>query len=181
MGQNASSSPEMQKKGTTEVMGPGQGKPDNVTDSERTKAELMEFPLLRNMERCKTVKQDVEHKNGKVTFGSHVHIQDFGSDYWSKVEEENHYKKLSKQNAYVIIDVGGERFQANRDSFLKYPNTRLGRLMKSASIAEILTLCEEYIPGNPAEYFFDKNPENFSSVLEMYRTGDFHIPDGGQG
>ena len=37
------------------------------------------------------------------------------------------------------------------------------------------------ISGDPPEFFFDKNPENFASVLEMYRSGKFHIPDGGRG
>ena len=134
-----------------------------------------EFPLTN----VDTKKANVEHR---VTFGTSVHVQDFRSDYWSDIEDENtNFITMGKIKAYVIIDVGGERFQANRDSFLKYPNTRLGRLMKSSSIQEILSLCEEYIPGNPPEYFFDKNPENFPSVLQMYRTGDFHIPDGGRG
>ena len=70
--------------------------------------------------------------------------------------------------------------------------------MSTDSIKEILMLCEEFIPGDsgdPAEFFFDKvrglrglelifptqNPENFASVLEMYRSGKFHIPDGGRG
>ena len=39
---------------------------------------------------------------------------------------------------------------------------------------EILSLCEEYIPGNPAEFFFDRNPENFPSILEMYRSDKHH-------
>ena len=39
----------------------------------------------------------------------------------------------------------------------------------------------DFISGDPPEYFFDKNPENFASVLEMYRSGKFHIPDGGRG
>lgn len=33
----------------------------------------------------------------------------------------------------------------------------------------ILALCDEFIPGDPPEYFFDKNPENFSAILEMHR------------
>ena len=53
--------------------------------------------------------------------------------------------------------------------------------MRSVKLNEILSLCEEYAPGNLPEYFFDKNPENFLAVLEMYRTGDFHFPDGGRG
>ena len=48
---------------------------------------------------------------------------------------------------YVIIDVGGERFQADRNTFLKFPNTRLGRLMSCKTIEDILNICEEFIPG----------------------------------
>ena len=49
---------------------------------------------------------------------------------------------------YVIIDVGGERFQADRSTFLRFPNTRLGRLMSCKTIEDILEICEEFIPGS---------------------------------
>ena len=49
--------------------------------------------------------------------------------------------------------------------------------MSARSLEEILALCDEYVPGDPPEFFFDRNPENFPSVLEMYRSGKFHIPD----
>ena len=35
----------------------------------------------------------------------------------------------------VILDVGGERFIAQRNALLKYPTTRLGKLMRSATIS----------------------------------------------
>ena len=88
---------------------------------------------------------------------------------------------IEKANKYVILDVGGERFKARKLLFLKYPNTRLGKLMNSVKLDEILSFCEEFTPGSIPEYFFDKNPENFLSVLEMYRTGDFHIQDNSRG
>ena len=84
----------------------------------------------------------------------------------------------------VILDVGGERFTAQRNALLKYPTTRLGKLMRSSTITGrspdgyrlknifrkgILSLCDEFVPGDPAEYFFDKNPENFAAILEMHR------------
>ena len=53
--------------------------------------------------------------------------------------------------------------------------------MSCSVVEDILSYCEEFVPGDPPEYFFDKNPENFASVLEMYRSGKFHIPDGGRG
>ena len=42
--------------------------------------------------------------------------------------EETNYKK------YVIIDSGGERHQACRDSFTRYPQTRLGKLVNLSNI-----------------------------------------------
>ena len=36
---------------------------------------------------------------------------------------------------------------------------------------KILENCDEYTPGKTPEYFFDKNPENFSAILDIYRTG----------
>ena len=124
----------------------------------------------------------LEPKVGKVTFGTAVEVQltEINTYSYSDSEEEND-DYTDKLKAYVIIDVGGERFQANRYSLMKYPDTRLGKLMNATSLEEILFHCEEYIPGNPPEYFFDKNPENFPSVMEMYRSGNFHIPDSGRG
>lgn len=66
-------------------------------------------------------------------------------------------------------------------TFYRFPATRLGKLMRASSVEKILELCEEFVPGDVPEFFFDKNPENFASVLEMYRSGKFHIPDGGRG
>ena len=35
-------------------------------------------------------------------------------------------------------------------------NVRLGKMIGSDNLDEILGLCDEYTPGNPAEYFFDR-------------------------
>ena len=37
--------------------------------------------------------------------------------------------------------------------------------------SKILEYCDEFVPGEMFEYFFDKNPENFTSILNIYRTG----------
>ena len=39
-------------------------------------------------------------------------------------DDEQKYRISTKK--HVIIDVGGERFQAEKERFLKFPNTRLG-------------------------------------------------------
>ena len=41
--------------------------------------------------------------------------------------------------------------------------------MRAASVDEILCYCEEFFPGEPPEYFFDRNPENFPSILGVFQ------------
>ena len=63
----------------------------------------------------------------------------------------------------------------------RYPNTRLGRLMNADTVDKILALCDEFVPGNgyPPEYFFDRNPVNFPTILNVYRTDKFHMIEAG--
>ena len=104
--------------------------------------------------------KQIKKKKTAVSFGADEHIP---PSIWEIVdtdgEEEESQETSYKQ--YVIIDVGGERYQACRDSFTKYPYTRLGKLFSSSNIEEILSLCEKFVPGNPPELFLDRNPENF--------------------
>ena len=75
----------------------------------------------------------------------------------------------------------------------KFLMSRLGKLMRASTIQAImkkmmsilllmliltltilfkqgiLTFCDEFVPGDPPEYFFDKNPENFPAILELHR------------
>ena len=51
--------------------------------------------------------------------------------------------------------------------------------MKATSVREILELCDGYYPcfksaEGKREYFFDQNPDNFNSILDIYRIGRLH-------
>ena len=63
----------------------------------------------------------------------------------------------------------GPRFSASRSCLLERPSSRLGKLMRAGELEQVLELCEEYTPGNPPEYFFDRNPDNFPTILNIYR------------
>ena len=88
-------------------------------------------------------------------------------------------KQNSRTKKVVILDVGGDRFTALRSTLQRYPTTRLGRLVRADNIDKILENCDEFFPGDPPEYFFDRNPDNFPAVLNMYRTNKFHITGSG--
>ena len=51
--------------------------------------------------------------------------------------------------------------------------------MRATSVDEILRYCEEFFPGEPPEFFFDRNPDNFPAILNMYRTGSLHATERG--
>ena len=86
----------------------------------------------------------------------------------SKKYNPNNTKDMDKR--CIILDVGGDRFIVQRSYIEKYPSTRLGKLVKSKNVNAILKYCDEYVPGDPPEYFFDRNPTNFGCILDMYRT-----------
>ena len=51
--------------------------------------------------------------------------------------------------------------------------------MRAKSIKEILNLCDGYYPSHMSperkpEYFFNQNPDNFNSILDIYRLGKLH-------
>ena len=133
------------------------------------------FPLLTVLPANKANRSQYDEEDGKINNKS---------EPGRSTENQKKCKPLLEMvmhpKHWVIIDIGGERFQAQRSIFLGYPSTRLGKLMHASSVQEILKYCEEFVPGNPPEYFFDRNPETFPGILDMYRTGTFHVPEGGR-
>lgn len=63
----------------------------------------------------------------------------------------------------------------------RWPTTRLGRAVRSVRLESLLQLCDEVNlkPGSCVELYFDKNPDNFNMILDMYRLGRFHIVETG--
>ncbi len=68
----------------------------------------------------------------------------------------------------------------------RLPNTRLGRLAKLRKLTlystrsmphdELMRLCDDY-DSSTGEYFFDRHPRTFTTVINFYRTGKLHLVD----
>ncbi len=65
----------------------------------------------------------------------------------------------------VYLNIGGTKYTTNYDTLARIPNTLLSSLTQTHP---------SYIP-EVQEYFFDRNPRLFNSILDAYRIGKIHL------
>ena len=86
-------------------------------------------------------------------------------------------KKAKKKSKRANLNVGGIKHEVMWKMLEQVPTSRLGKLAAATTQSEILALCADYsLEDN--EYFFDRHPRSFNSILNFYRTGKLHIQDG---
>ena len=91
---------------------------------------------------------DLQHKDMNTI---RCHEDEPGEEALGYVSDEEEDK--------VVINVGGQRHETLVKSLAARPNTRLGKLVL------------RHKKGVKEEYFYDRHPGVFSSVIDYYRSG----------
>ncbi|XP_005867288.1 PREDICTED: potassium voltage-gated channel subfamily F member 1 [Myotis brandtii] len=79
----------------------------------------------------------------------------------------------------IVVNVGGVRQVLYGDLLSRYPETRLAELLTclAGGYDSIFSLCDDYDPGK-REFYFDRDPDAFKCVLEVYYFGEVHMKKG---
>ena len=112
----------------------------------------------------------------------------FHTEPIERIPDPHIINKSRLLNKRLTINVGGVRHEVRRPIGLPHicqvlwrllslvPLSRLGLLSRARTHQEIISLCSDYsIVEN--EFFFDRHPRSFNTILNFYRTGKLHLAD----
>ena len=78
--------------------------------------------------------------------------------------------KNMELNPILNLDIGGKRFRVLRSTVMKYPNSLLARVITGKDTEHMMIF--------DGAYFFDRNPQYFSVILDFMRIGSLFFPTG---
>ena len=77
----------------------------------------------------------------------------------------------------IVVNIGGLRQVLSGDVLSRYPDTRLAKLASQAAgnAEDLSELCDDYDGG---EFYFDRDPDAFKCIMEVYYRGEIHMKRG---
>ncbi|KAM9777389.1 voltage-gated potassium channel regulatory subunit KCNF1 [Neosynchiropus ocellatus] len=79
----------------------------------------------------------------------------------------------------MTVNIGGVRVVLHGDVLDRYPDSRLSELLHSSAQNpdQILSLCDDF-DHTRREFYFDRDPDAFKCILDVYYFGEIHIKNG---
>lgn len=88
--------------------------------------------------------------------------------------KSNSFESHITRSSRCILNVGGVKHEVMWRTLERLPRTRLGKLRYAKSFEEIYDLCDDFNEYEN-EFYFDRHPRAFGSILNFYRTGHLHL------
>lgn len=85
----------------------------------------------------------------------------------------------ASEETEIAVNIGGVKHILPGDVLNRYPDTRLAELANTSTGCgqDLSALCDDYDPSNQ-EFYFDRDPEAFRCIMELYYYGEIHMKRG---